>query len=96
MRRIKFSGTLRYKYITQSHPVDQTVFITEKESACHSEDFAVLANHKEKIKESEKIDIYLDLAWEMKKLWNRKVKEMPISLILLNSKRDKKNWRSQG
>ena len=30
-------------------------------------DFVVPANHKVKIKESEKIDKYLDLAWEHKK-----------------------------
>ena len=36
-------------------------------------DFAVQANHRIKIKESEKIDKYLNLAWELKKLWNMKV-----------------------
>ena len=35
--------------------------------------FAVPANHLVKLKESEKIDKYLDLARELKKLWNVKV-----------------------
>ena len=35
-------------------------------------DFAILADHRVKMKPSEKIDKYLDLAWELKKLWNMK------------------------
>ena len=42
------------------------------------EDFAVSVDHKEKIKESEKKDKYLDFAWELKKLWNMKVTIIPI------------------
>ena len=37
-------------------------------------DLAVPADHKVKIKESEKRDWYLDLAKELRKLWNMKVK----------------------
>ena len=33
-------------------------------------DFAVLADHRMKIKENEKTDKYLDLARELEKLWN--------------------------
>ena len=37
-------------------------------------DFAVPADHRIKLKESEKGDKFLDLAWELeKKLWNMKV-----------------------
>ena len=36
-------------------------------------DFTVTADHRVKIKESEKIDNYLDLAGELRKLWNMKV-----------------------
>ena len=36
-------------------------------------DFAVPADHRVKLKESEKKYKYLDLAWELKKLWNMKV-----------------------
>ena len=36
-------------------------------------DFAVPADHRMKLKESEKSDLYLDLARELKKLWNLKV-----------------------
>ena len=36
-------------------------------------DFAILAEHSVKLKESKKRDKYLDLARELKKLWNMKV-----------------------
>ena len=36
-------------------------------------DFAVPVDHRIKLKESEKKDKYLDLARELKKLWNMKV-----------------------
>ena len=41
-------------------------------------DFAVPADHRIKLKESEKKDKYLDLARELKKLWNIKVIIIPI------------------
>ena len=40
--------------------------------------FAVLADHKEKLKESEKKDEYLDLARELETLWNKGVTIIPI------------------
>ena len=40
--------------------------------------FAVPADHRIKLKESEKKDKYLDLARELKKLWNMKVTIIPI------------------
>ena len=41
-------------------------------------DSAVPANHRVKLKESEKRDNYLDLAREWKKRWKMKVTVMPI------------------
>ena len=41
-------------------------------------DFTIPANHRVKLKESEKKDKYLDLARELKKLWNMKVTAIPI------------------
>ena len=41
-------------------------------------DFAVPADHRIKLKENEKKDKYLDLARELKKLWNMKVAIIPI------------------
>ncbi len=41
-------------------------------------DFTVPADHRIKLKECEKKDKYLDLARELKKLWNMKVTIIPI------------------
>ena len=41
-------------------------------------DFAVLADNRIKLNEREKKDKYLDLARELKKLWNMKVTILPI------------------
>ena len=41
-------------------------------------DIAVPADHRIKLKECEKKDTYLDLARELKKLWNMKVTIIPI------------------
>ena len=40
--------------------------------------FAVPADHRVKLKENEKMDRYLDLARELKKPWNRRVRVIPI------------------
>ena len=50
----------------------------KKKKICKIVDFAVPANHRIKLKECEKRDKYLDLARELKKLWNRKVTIIPI------------------
>ena len=34
------------------------------------------------MQESEKINKYLDLAWELKKLWNKKLMEIPVLDVL--------------
>ena len=50
----------------------------QKKRTCKIVDFAVPADHWIKQKESEKKDKYLDLARELKKLWNMQVKIIPI------------------
>ena len=48
-------------------------------------DFAVLADNRVKLKESEKKDEYLDFAWELKKLRNMKVTFIPIVIGALGT-----------
>ena len=48
-------------------------------------DFAVLAGHRVKLKEGKKRDKYLDLAGELKKLWNMKVMVIPIVIGALGT-----------
>ena len=50
----------------------------KKKKICKIVDFAVPADHRIKLKECEKRDKYLDLARELKKLWNMKVTIIPI------------------
>ena len=45
---------------------------------CKIVDFTVPADHRIKLKECEKKDKYLDLARELKKLWNMKMAIIPI------------------
>ncbi len=54
------------------------IIINKKKRICKIVDFAVPADHRVKLKESEKKDKYLDLARELKKLWNMKVTIIPI------------------
>ena len=51
-----------------------------KKITCKIVNFAVPADHRIKLKESEKKDKYLDLARELKKLWNMKVTIIPIGI----------------
>ena len=48
-------------------------------------DFATLAEHRVKMKENKMIHKYLDLAWELKKLWNMKVTVIPIVVDVLKT-----------
>ena len=48
-------------------------------------DFAVPTDHTVKLKENEKRDKYLDLARELKKLWNMKMTVIPIVIDALGT-----------
>ena len=50
----------------------------KKKKICQIVDFTIPADHRIKLKECEKRDKYLDLARELKKLWNMKVTIIPI------------------
>ena len=50
----------------------------KKKKICKIVDFAVPADHWIKLKECEKRDKYIDLARELKKLWNMKVAIIPM------------------
>ena len=54
------------------------IIINTKKKICKIVDFAVPTDHRIKLKECEKRDKYLDLARELKKLWNLKVTIIPI------------------
>ena len=52
--------------------------IIKKKRICKIVDFAIPADHRIKLKECEKKDKYLNLARELKKLWNMQVTIIPI------------------
>ena len=54
------------------------IIINKKMKICKVVDFAVPADHRIKLKESEKRDTYIDLARELKKRWNMKVSILPV------------------
>ena len=57
----------------------------KKKRICKVVDFDVPADHRINLKESEKKDKYLDLARELKKLWNKKVTIEPIVIGALGT-----------
>ena len=61
------------------------IIINKRKRICKIVDFAVPADHRINLKESEKKDKYLDLAWELKKLWNMKVTIVPIVIGALGT-----------
>ena len=61
------------------------LIIIIKKRICKIVDFAVPADHRINLKESEKKDKYLDLASELKKLWNMKVTIVPIVIGTLGT-----------
>ena len=61
------------------------IIINQKMRICKIVDFAVSADHRINLKESEKKDKFLDLAREIKKLWNMKVTIMPIVIGALGT-----------
>ena len=54
------------------------IIINKKKRTFKIVDFAVPADHRIRLKEWEKKDKYLDLARELKKLWNMQVTITPI------------------
>ena len=61
------------------------IIINNKKRTCKSVDFAVPADYRINLKESEKKDKFLGLARELKKLWNMKVTIAPIVIGALGT-----------
>ena len=57
---------------------DLKIINKKKKKGCKIVDFSVPADHRIKLKECEKKDKHLDLARELKKLWNMQVTIIPI------------------
>ena len=61
-----------------SDRIPDLIMIKKKKRTYKIVDFAIPTDHKIKLKECEKKDKYIDLAWKLKKLWNMQVTVIPI------------------
>ena len=81
MRHINSDGILTFKRSPNLGQTTGPYNNQQKKRTCCIVDFIVLADHKVKLKESKKRDKFLDLTWELKKLWNMQVTIIPIVVI---------------
>ena len=74
------------------------LLISKKKRLCPQVDIAVPTDHREKMKESEKINKNLDLDRELKTLRNRRMTEIPIVVgtfeMVTKVWKDWRNWKS--
>ena len=68
------------------------VLINKKKITCHLVYFSVLALQRVKIKETETIQNYLDLARELEKLWNMSV---AVINVVFDALRTKDYWKNR-
>ena len=64
---------------------DVIIINKKKKGICKIVDFAVPADHRIKLKEYEKKNKYLDIARELKKIWNMKMTIIPIVIGALGT-----------
>ena len=78
---------LGFRETNGSPNLDQTTrsYNNKKKRTCWIVNFAIPADHRVKSKECEKRDKYLNLARELKKLWNMKVTIIPIVIGTLRT-----------
>ena len=85
----KETHKLRWDFEIQTDHLISTrrpdLVIVRKKRSCPIVNFAVLADYRVKLKESENKDKYLDLARELKKLWNMKVTVVAIVICALST-----------
>ena len=78
---MQLNGIFFFNIVT----VSSSKLRNKRKRICKIVDFAVPADHIINLKESEKKDTYLDLARELKKLWNMKVTIVPIKIGVLGT-----------
>ena len=69
----------------KTRPYNQQKKKKKRKKICKIVDFAVLADHRIKLKQCEKRDKYLDLARELIKVWNMKLTIIPIVIGALGT-----------
>ena len=75
--KLLWDVNIQTDYLIPARRPDLIIINQKKKRICKIVDFAVPAHHIINMKESEKKDKYLDLARELKRLWNMKVTIVP-------------------
>ena len=80
LHKLLWDFNIQTDHLIPARRLDQIIIYKKKKKKriCKIVNFAVPANHRVKLKECEKKDKYLDLARELKKLWNMQVTIIPI------------------
>ena len=83
--RLLWDFSIQTDHLIQARRPDLIIINKKKKKkkkvrTCKIVDFAVPINHKIKLKECEKKDKYLDLARELKKLWNMQVTVIALAI----------------
>ena len=76
--KLLWDFNIQSDHLIQARRPDLIIINNKKKRTCKIVDFAVPADHRIKLKECEKKDKYLNLARELKKLWNMQVTIIPI------------------
>ena len=77
--KLRWDFDIHTDYLISARRLD-LIIIKKKKRICKIVDFAVPADHSIKLKECKKKNKYLDLARELKKLWNTKVRIVQIAI----------------
>ena len=87
--KMRHTNSLGFQDTNESSNLGQTTRPSDsqqkKKWICRIVDFAILLDHRVKLKENEKRDTYLDLTRELKKLWNIKVSVVAIVIGTLGT-----------
>ena len=71
--KLLWDFNIKMDHLIPARRPDLIIINKKKKKICKIVDFTVLADQRIILKESEKKDKYLDLARELKKLWNMKI-----------------------
>ena len=83
--KLPWDFSIQTDHLIPARRPDLIIINKKKKRICKIFDFAVPADHRMNLKESEKKDKYLDLARELKKLWNMIVTRVPIAIGALGT-----------
>ena len=83
--KLLWDFNIQTDHLIQARRPNLIIINNKKKKICKIVDFAVPAEHRINLKESEKKDKYLDLARGLKKLWNMKVTIVPIVIGTLGT-----------